>query len=402
MTTRMPRLSRLIATFIFLSCHSQIGRAQNYLATGSDLNRWLGGIAERETQVNNVGSGFQNPLGPGEIRIITCTERRDNNCGGRCWAFQVSQRNMCYKTQPEGYTVNCLAATKPMRTYPGEKCEGVYKEYVDCATRLSDGFCHVPGTKSAQIHEDNAKTPDGPPSPPPATSASSSVSSWSSSSSSGSSPSGSSSSSLPSSNQISSGVPTLAPAPSSSSVEEPTASSSTSNWSRHSSNASEASHSESSTGSDSPSPAPPRASIDGERSGQALPVGAIIGIALGSLLAGVAALAFLNRLRKRHRKKSLVPSNPPSEPFNASRDLPAAQYLAKPSQETYRQSTSILLIQGPGRQEGTLPSTANSSVVEIDHEDSGARITTSITTSLLQPSRKLELVVEHPPPYTAT
>ncbi|KAH6893652.1 hypothetical protein BKA70DRAFT_1571453 [Coprinopsis sp. MPI-PUGE-AT-0042] len=249
--------------------------------------------------------------------------------------------------------------------------------------------------------EDNTKSPDAPPSPPPATRASSSVSSRSSSlsSSAGSPTSSSSSSQLPSGNQISGG-PT-SPATLSSSVEESTASSSTSNGSRHSGSASEAFHSEISTGSDSPSPAPPGASIDRESSGQALPVGAIIGIALGSLLAGVAALVFLNRVRKRHRKKPLVPSNPPSEPFNPSRDLPATQYLAKPSQEPYRQSTINLLSLDPERQEVTQPSTMNSSVVEIGHEDNGTRITTSITGSLLEPSGKLETVVEHPPPYTA-
>ncbi|KAH6888819.1 hypothetical protein BKA70DRAFT_1330710 [Coprinopsis sp. MPI-PUGE-AT-0042] len=149
----------LTITTILLSYGSRVVLAR-------DFDAWL------------VLSGdFRNPPGPDDVRIVACSERRGETCGGRCYGYQGRPGDTCTPI-PDRSAVNCLAATKPVRMCFRTTCERQCNDYVSCGVPLRHGFCFTPDTHSIQFFASNtnitqpeATTIQGPPPAPASSSA---------------------------------------------------------------------------------------------------------------------------------------------------------------------------------------------------------------------------------------
>lgn len=152
----------------------------------------------------------------------------------------------------------------------------------------------------------------------------------------------------------------------------------------------------------------PNASDDGEPEGTSLPVGAAVGIAIGSVIAILVALFVIQHCRRRKTQRVTNSGHP--EPFSTSERgaiLPISRHLLSKNAHQgdgsshgpldNRSSLSAKDITSPPRSSHTPELEDNPpnvlAVREINHEDSGVRITS-------QTHQLVRVVLEHPPPYT--
>jgi hypothetical protein len=133
-----------IAT-VFLTHCTQFALGQ-YLATPDDLNAWL---RTTTANVEFIGSDFNTPLGPLDVRLIYCSERIENTttCGGNCFAYQ-GPGSQCML--PTLRTANCLAATRSVHMCFTKDCNDC-NLFTSCGTRLDNGFCFTPDTNSIRL-----------------------------------------------------------------------------------------------------------------------------------------------------------------------------------------------------------------------------------------------------------
>lgn len=114
-----------------------------YGTTIEVLDRW---IDETDATLNFAGAERGNPMNPFDLRIIWCSERRENVCGGTCTVF-TGAGDQCLRTMQ---STACLAATRNVRFCADERCESPCNIYTECGVRMDSGFCVAPFTRSIQ------------------------------------------------------------------------------------------------------------------------------------------------------------------------------------------------------------------------------------------------------------
>ncbi|KAH6893645.1 hypothetical protein BKA70DRAFT_1323674 [Coprinopsis sp. MPI-PUGE-AT-0042] len=132
-------------------------RPKGYLASPEDLEKW---IAETDATVNYIGPGRISPINPFEVRIIWCSERRGDVCGGECTVY-TGGGDQCMRTMQ---STACLASTSNIRFCATDTCEPACNLYDECGVHMDSGFCVTPHTSSIQIVTTGGED-DTPPSP---------------------------------------------------------------------------------------------------------------------------------------------------------------------------------------------------------------------------------------------
>ncbi|KAI0766879.1 hypothetical protein BD413DRAFT_605659 [Trametes elegans] len=105
------------------------------------MAHWL---ATTDAELTFIGEPI-NPLTPraAQNTIVTyCTKRTQNVCGGSCSVYNGGATCLAAP-----YTT-CLAATHNIGFCNRDGCNGRCNQLESCGTRLDNGFCYTPGTKS--------------------------------------------------------------------------------------------------------------------------------------------------------------------------------------------------------------------------------------------------------------
>ncbi|KAH6893640.1 hypothetical protein BKA70DRAFT_833862 [Coprinopsis sp. MPI-PUGE-AT-0042] len=362
----------IVTVLITHGAHFAFGQ---YLATFEDLLNW------HRTTAATVHFVYSNlnidtPLGPSDVRLIYCSEYNEpeGTCGGECWVYQ-GPGSQCWRPPPS--VVSCLAATGNIEMCWLEDCTDCHT-YDTCGTRLEHGFCWTPDTHSIRLFTYTNKIEPTPSVPSP------------SSSSTRPAPSNSTQPSVSSSSSRTS--ESLAIVPGSTSGLSSLPSSNNTSLSSSSSGILSSLHRSSSPSTSTSSP-----QSNEQNSPKVLPVGAIVGIALGSLTIILAITLSWCWCRTRQKPRAIKASKlPPAEPYivegwSVSGAVSTVQYLSKtPPHTVYSQATSTA--SGSKRSFVNLQRPA-ATRREVVHEDSGMRITPSMIHKVP--------VVENPPPYSS-
>ncbi len=89
-----------------------------------------------------------NPLAPRSAQntmVTYCSNRAVNVCGGPCTVYNGGA------TCLNAHDTNCLAATHNVGFCDRAGCRGSCNQLSTCGTRLDNGFCFTPGTKSILV-----------------------------------------------------------------------------------------------------------------------------------------------------------------------------------------------------------------------------------------------------------
>ncbi|KAF6742458.1 hypothetical protein DFP72DRAFT_1105906 [Ephemerocybe angulata] len=107
-----------------------------------EIENWL---ATTDAKITYIGVAPTNPLSkraPQNTRVVYCSNRTNNVCGGPCTVYDGGAA--CLNT-PD---TNCLSATHNVGFCDRANCNGSCNELASCGTRLDNGFCFTPGTRS--------------------------------------------------------------------------------------------------------------------------------------------------------------------------------------------------------------------------------------------------------------
>ena len=78
--------------------------------------------------------------------IVTyCSHRTQNVCGGPCTVYNGGAACL---NAPD---TNCLSATANVGFCDRSGCGGSCNQLSTCGTRLEDGYCYTPGTRSINV-----------------------------------------------------------------------------------------------------------------------------------------------------------------------------------------------------------------------------------------------------------
>ena len=76
------------------------------------------------------------------VKVTYCSHRVDKVCGGPCTVYNGGA------TCLNAPKTSCLAATANVGFCDHKGCSGSCNQLSTCGTRLDNGFCFTPGTKS--------------------------------------------------------------------------------------------------------------------------------------------------------------------------------------------------------------------------------------------------------------
>ncbi|KIP09619.1 hypothetical protein PHLGIDRAFT_67177, partial [Phlebiopsis gigantea 11061_1 CR5-6] len=116
------------------------------IVSEAEFKNWL---ATTDAEIIYVGEPIvDNPLAARSAQntmVTYCSNRVDNVCGGPCTVYNGGAT--CLNTPG----TNCLAATNNVGFCDHGGCSGSCNQLSSCGTRLDNGFCFTPGTKSITV-----------------------------------------------------------------------------------------------------------------------------------------------------------------------------------------------------------------------------------------------------------
>ena len=113
--------------------------------TREQMMNWLATL--RDGEVTYIGEPF-NPLAPRaaeKTSVTYCSHRAANVCGPPCTNYNGGG------TCLDAPGTNCLAASGNVGFCDRAGCGGSCHDYNSCGTRLDNGFCFTPGTRSILV-----------------------------------------------------------------------------------------------------------------------------------------------------------------------------------------------------------------------------------------------------------
>ncbi|EJD40296.1 hypothetical protein AURDEDRAFT_139067 [Auricularia subglabra TFB-10046 SS5] len=107
----------------------------------SQLLTWL---STTDAELTYIGAPVGSPhaLVGGNVMVVYCNKRTQGVCGGACTVYNGGATCL----NAPGTT--CLRATASVGFCDKSGCSGSCNQFSSCGTRLNDGFCFTPGTKS--------------------------------------------------------------------------------------------------------------------------------------------------------------------------------------------------------------------------------------------------------------
>lgn len=107
------------------------------------MKNWL---ATTDANLTFIGEPIENlGISPFVTTVTYCSTRAGSLCSGPCTVFTGS--NVCLNA-PD---TNCLSATGNVAFCDHAGCSGSCNNFNSCGTRLDNGFCATPGTKSISV-----------------------------------------------------------------------------------------------------------------------------------------------------------------------------------------------------------------------------------------------------------
>lgn len=109
----------------------------------AEMKNWL---ATTDANLTFIGEPIENlGISPFVTTVTYCSTRAGSLCSGPCTVFTGS--NVCLNA-PD---TNCLSATGNVAFCDHAGCSGSCNNFNSCGTRLDNGFCATPGTKSISV-----------------------------------------------------------------------------------------------------------------------------------------------------------------------------------------------------------------------------------------------------------
>ncbi|KAI0716405.1 hypothetical protein C8Q76DRAFT_724119 [Earliella scabrosa] len=115
-----------------------------YLMSHEAMMHW---IATTDAELTFIGEPI-NPLVPrsAQATMVTyCSRRTVNVCGGACTVYNGGARCL------DAPGTNCLAATNNVGFCDRAGCTGSCNQLSTCGTRMDNGYCYTPGTRSINV-----------------------------------------------------------------------------------------------------------------------------------------------------------------------------------------------------------------------------------------------------------
>ncbi|GJE96908.1 hypothetical protein PsYK624_131160 [Phanerochaete sordida] len=115
-----------------------------YLVSHEQMMHW---IATTSAELTFIGEPL-NPLAPRSAQqtsVTYCSERSGSFCGGSCTVYNGGPTCL---NAPD---TSCLAASNNVVFCSSPGCGGACNQLASCGTRLANGFCFTPDTKSILV-----------------------------------------------------------------------------------------------------------------------------------------------------------------------------------------------------------------------------------------------------------
>ena len=145
----LPNMSFWLLAFAAFQYGAYLALGQR-VPTEQDMDDWL---ASTNASVNYIlNSQFTSPVNSSDIRIIACTRRTGNECGGECWAYQGPQGGQCMPLdQGQVGSIRCIGMTSNVQICTGRICSGDCDIFTSCTEQLDHNFCYKPDASSIQF-----------------------------------------------------------------------------------------------------------------------------------------------------------------------------------------------------------------------------------------------------------
>ncbi|KAL4252601.1 hypothetical protein AB1N83_013474 [Pleurotus pulmonarius] len=113
------------------------------VVSDAELDHWL---QTTDATLTFTGGSGRNPLRrDGQVRVVHCTTRSGDVCGGNCNVFEGTA------TCIDAPGTSCIMASSNVAFCDKANCGGSCNTIDSCGTNLSSGFCFTPGTKSINV-----------------------------------------------------------------------------------------------------------------------------------------------------------------------------------------------------------------------------------------------------------
>ncbi|KAJ7303023.1 hypothetical protein DFH08DRAFT_977400 [Mycena albidolilacea] len=111
--------------------------------TVAEMKHWL---ATTDANLTFIGDVSALGVSPFVTTVTYCSTRTANLCSGPCTVYTGGA------TCLNAPNTNCLSATSNVAFCDQTNCKGTPCNVFDsCGTRLDNGFCYTPGTKSISV-----------------------------------------------------------------------------------------------------------------------------------------------------------------------------------------------------------------------------------------------------------
>ncbi|KAH6893644.1 hypothetical protein BKA70DRAFT_1323673 [Coprinopsis sp. MPI-PUGE-AT-0042] len=142
MLSSASRHSRFLLALALISA-SFTSAQTPYGTTVAVLDDWM---ANTDATLTFRGSGRGSSVNPFEARVIWCTSRNGGVCGGECTVY-TGRGDQCFAAP----NTSCVAATTDITFCASTACTSPCNVYRSCGTRMDSGFCFTPWTGSVQL-----------------------------------------------------------------------------------------------------------------------------------------------------------------------------------------------------------------------------------------------------------
>ncbi|KAI0311193.1 hypothetical protein OF83DRAFT_1069206, partial [Amylostereum chailletii] len=115
------------------------------LVSEDEFRYWLANTDANLTFIGAPINALASRDGQSLTTVTYCDSRAANVCGGTCTVHTTGP--ICLHAPG----TRCLAATSNVGFCDHKGCDGSCNQLSTCGTRLDDGFCYTPGTKSIFI-----------------------------------------------------------------------------------------------------------------------------------------------------------------------------------------------------------------------------------------------------------
>ncbi|KAF6754965.1 hypothetical protein DFP72DRAFT_898155 [Ephemerocybe angulata] len=116
------------------------------IVTHDEIENWIATTDAKLTYISDAPAS--NPLtkrAAQNTRVVYCSNRTNNVCGGACTVYDGNARCL------DAPDTNCISATTNVGFCDRGGCGGSCNQLSSCGTRLDNGFCYTPGTRSINV-----------------------------------------------------------------------------------------------------------------------------------------------------------------------------------------------------------------------------------------------------------